>query len=201
MGQWYHYVVTYDGSTSTLYVNGSNIFSATSPNAPDAWSPLGIGAGKWNYGAIGGIRWLQGSEDEVAVYTNLLPASRIAAHYAAGTSAGSNYAQTVLADNPLLYYRMDNPVYTNPGSVLCPAAINFGAVPVNGVYPPGTVPGGVSGPPIRRLGNEQRGLPHQRRRSRVWMRVAIRRSIRRGRSRSRRCSGSSPILPMAGCRR
>ena len=159
LGRWYHYVVTYDGAASTMYVNGSNIFSAISANAPDTWSPLGIGAGKWDYGPIGGIRWLQGSEDEVAVYTNVLLVSRIAAHYAAGASASSNYTQTVLADNPLLYYRMDNPVYTNPGPALCPAALNFGSAPVNGLYPPGTVPAGVSGPPFAGLGTNSVACP------------------------------------------
>jgi hypothetical protein len=145
--QWYHYVITYDGTTSTLYVDGTNIFSGTSTYAADTWSPLAIGAGKWDFGPIGGIRWFAGVEDEVAVYTNVLTQAQIDNHFLAGTTDGSNYMQTVLGDKPLLYYRMDCPVYTNAGPNLCPIALNYGSAPVDASYPSGTVPGELSGPP------------------------------------------------------
>ncbi|HEX3625845.1 MAG TPA: LamG-like jellyroll fold domain-containing protein [Verrucomicrobiae bacterium] len=144
--QWYHYVITYDGTNSILYVDGANIFTATSSYAVDTWSPLAIGAGKWGGGPIGGIRWWQGQEDEVAIYTNVLTEDQIGNHYLAGTTAGSNYMQTVLGDDPLLYYRMDRAGYTNQNPVDCPIAPNFGSAPMDAVYLSGTVPGEFSGP-------------------------------------------------------
>ncbi|MGO8681064.1 MAG: LamG-like jellyroll fold domain-containing protein [Limisphaerales bacterium] len=81
-GEWYHYVVTYDGANSILYVNGRAIFTATSPNAPDTWSPLCIGAGKW--GGVDPIRWFDGSLDEVAIYTNVLSELQVTNHFLAG---------------------------------------------------------------------------------------------------------------------
>jgi hypothetical protein len=159
LGQWYHYVVTYDGLNSTLYVNGRNILTTTSPNAADTWSPLAIGAGKWDGGPIGGTRWLTGNEDEVAIYTNVLSALQITNHYLAGTAVGSNYMQTILADNPLLYYRMDAPGYTNPSAALYPKAVNYGSALPNGAYLPGIVPGGISGPPIGVLGTNSVAAP------------------------------------------
>ena len=145
-GQWYHYVVTFDGTNSILYVDGQDIFTATSTYAPDTWSPLAIGAGKWDFGPIGGIRWFAGQEDEVAIYTNVLTEGQITNHYLAGTTLGGNYMQTVLGDNPLLYYRMDCASYTNASPNVCPIALNFGSAPVDGVYLSGTVPGELSGP-------------------------------------------------------
>jgi hypothetical protein len=86
--------------------------------------------------------------DEVAVYTNLLTPAAIAAHYTAGTNYAPSvpYQQVILNDNPLLYFRMDNPAYAVPGSAASPIAVNYGSAPVNGVYLPGIVPAGVSGP-------------------------------------------------------
>ncbi len=158
-GHWYHYAVTYDGTNSTLYVNGKDIYNANSGNAPDTWSPLTIGAGKWDYGAVGAIRWFSGSLDEPAIYTNVLSVLQITNHYLAGTSSGSNYFLTVLNDHPLLYYRMDCPGYTNPPSAQYPVALNYGSSPVNGSYPPGIVPGGLSGPPLTALGTNSVAAP------------------------------------------
>jgi hypothetical protein len=159
VGRWYHYVVTYDGANSLLYVNGQVIFTGTSANAPDTWSPLGIGAGKWNAGPICGIRWFDGSLDEVAIYTNVLSALQITNHYLAGITAGSNYFQTVLGSHPLLYYRMDCPGYLSPAPSLYPSAANYGSSPANGAYPPGLVPGGLAGPPIAALGTNSQAAP------------------------------------------
>ena len=149
LGVWYHYVVTFDtSSNATIYVNGLPVASGKLSYYADTWSPLTIGNGKWN--GLGCQRAVNGIIDEVAVYTNLLAASDIAAHYSAGTNAApsNSYKQVVLNDHPLLYYRMDNPAYTPPGSGACPIAINYGLAPVDGAYLPGTVPGGVPGPAL-----------------------------------------------------
>lgn len=144
--QWYHFVITYDGANSIMYVNGQSIYTNTSPMAADTWSPLAIGAGKWDFGPIGGIRWFTGVEDEVAVYTNVLTPTQINNHYVAGSTVGGNYMQTILGDGPLLYYRMDCPGYTNASQNIAPLALNFGSAPVAGFYPSGAVPGELSGP-------------------------------------------------------
>lgn len=159
LGQWYHFVVTYDGLNSIMYLNGQSIFTGTTVNAPDTWSPLAIGAGKWDYGQIDGVRWFDGLLDEVAIYTNVLTAAQISGHYQAGTSATSNYFQTVLNSQPLLYYRMDCPGFVSVAPAACPTAVNFGSSAANGFYPSGTIPGGLAGPPIPALGSNSRSAP------------------------------------------
>jgi hypothetical protein len=142
--QWYHCVVTYDGTTATVYVDGALISSNNITMAVDTWTPLTIAGGRWQ--GFRPTRALNGLEDEVAIYTNVLTADQVTNHWLAGTTVGSNYMQTVQADRPLLYYRMDAPAYTNPSPVLDPFVLNYGSAQPNGAYPPGTVPGEVSGP-------------------------------------------------------
>jgi hypothetical protein len=147
VGTWYHYVATFDtSSNATIYVNGTAVASGVLSYQADTWSPLTIGNGKWN--GLSASRAVNGTIDEVAVYTNLLTASDIAAHHTAGTNSNPtvSYKQTVLNDRPLLYYRMDNPVYTAAGVAASPMAVNYGFTTVQGAYLPGTVPGGVAGP-------------------------------------------------------
>ena len=143
--QWYHYVVTYDGTNFIAYVNGTGQGTNAFAMALDTWSPLTIGCGRWQ---ATDTRAFNGRETEVAVYTNVLSISQISNHYLAGITAGANYAQTILNDNPLLYYRMNCPGYTNPNPLLCPTAVSYGSDTVNGIYLSGTVPGGMAGPPI-----------------------------------------------------
>lgn len=149
VGNWYHFVATYDASSNaTLYINGVAVVTNKLAYEADTWSPLTIGNGKWN--GLSAARGVSGTIDEVAVYTNLLAPSDIAAHYAAGTNAAPlvSYKQMVLNDNPLLYYRMDNPVYIAPNAAASPMAVNYGSSTVEGEYLPGTVPGGVDGPGV-----------------------------------------------------
>ena len=153
IGTWYHFVATYDtASNATIYINGIAVASGKLAYFPDTWSPLTIGNGKWT--GLNADRGVSGTIDELAVYTNILSATDIAAHYAAGTNANPaiSYKQTILNDNPLLYYRMDNPVYVSPNAAASPMAVNYGSTTVEGAYLPGTVPGGVSGPAVSGLG-------------------------------------------------
>ncbi len=155
--QWYHCVVTYNGTNALMYINGTPRFSTNFVMGIDTWSPLTIGTGRWQ--GYAPTRGLSGLEDEVAVYTNVLTATQIANHYLAGTNASSNYAQVILNDNPLLYYHMDCPGYTNANPALSPIAVNYGSAPVNGYYPSGTVPGGVAGPSLPSAGNNSKASP------------------------------------------
>ncbi|HEX3628381.1 MAG TPA: LamG-like jellyroll fold domain-containing protein [Verrucomicrobiae bacterium] len=157
---WYHYVATYDSaSNAVIYVNGIPEASGRLAYIPDTWSPLTIGNGKWT--GLTAARGASGTIDELAVYTNVLSPAEIVAHYAAGTNANPaiSYKQTVLNDHPLLYYRMDNPVYVTPDTTTSPVALNYGSTTVEGAYLPGTVPGGVPGPAVSGLGPAPVGSP------------------------------------------
>lgn len=106
-GQWYHVVGTYDataGGATKLYINGAEVQSANHNNAP--FAALGDAqVGAWN-----GSRILDGSIDEFAVYSSVLSADRVLAHYSASLpppSPPSGYEVAVLADNPLVYYRFE----------------------------------------------------------------------------------------------
>lgn len=160
VGSWYHYVATYDASSNAvIYINGVPVATNKMAYVADSWSPFMIGNGKWN--GLNAPRAVNGTIDEVAVYTNLLSPSDIAAHYAAGTNVAPviPYKQMVLNDNPLLYLRMDNPVYVAANAATSPMAVNYGSSTIEGAYLPGTVPGGVSGPALSGWGPAPIGSP------------------------------------------
>jgi hypothetical protein len=150
-GQWYHVVATFDGTNVAMYVNGAAVSSVqngtrTATMNPDSWSPLVIGGGRWNTGGSGNP--YQGILDEVAIYTNVLTASQVSQHYSDSSAANGVYKNDVLSLNPLLYYRMDAPPYTQPARSSWPVLTNYGSTVLNGVYTPGTVPGGIANVPI-----------------------------------------------------
>lgn len=152
---WYHYVLTYDTSgNATMYVNGQSMATANLTYQADSWSPFTIANGKWS--GLNATRAVNGTIDEVAVYTNLLPVTEISNHYTAGTNQNPPiaYKQAVLNDNPLLYFRMDSPPFTPPGIVPPADAINFGSAPIDGQYLPGTVPGALAGPSYAGMGSD-----------------------------------------------
>jgi hypothetical protein len=156
-GTWHHCVMTFDGTTCILYVDGQAQASSAALAAmvPDVSSPITIGEGRWlgDANTFGPTRSFNGTLDEVAVYTNVLTPDRVLAHYNAGTTiTPSNYVAAVQADNPLLYFRMDAAGYISPDPGTYPTAVNYGSAPENGFYPGGIVPGGFPGPFIAGLG-------------------------------------------------
>jgi Concanavalin A-like lectin/glucanases superfamily len=146
-GNWYHVVTTYDGTNIAYYINGSQDGLQNSSAAtlnPNTWMPLTIGGGRWT-GSLN--NQFQGAIDELAVYTNILLQPDIQTHYNDGISgAPGAYKADVLADHPLLYYRMDSPAYTQPPISTWPVLTNYGSAGVQGVYKPNAIPGGVPGP-------------------------------------------------------
>ncbi len=119
IGNWYHVVAVWDGSVGTLYVNGALAATSTAttyvPN-PDTAFTIGTRSDA-------GFAWA-GDADEPAFYTGALSATRIAAHYANGTSAAPSpsYDQVVLADAPVGYWRL------NEAAFVPPAAANSGSL-------------------------------------------------------------------------
>src|SRR6185437_7428748 len=75
---------------------------------------------------------------------------------------GTNYTSAVLADNPLIYFRMDDapgPINAGYPSSTFPTATNYGSLgtAADGVYQPGTTPG-VAGPNYAGFGNDSRSV-------------------------------------------
>ncbi len=87
---WHHVVVTKNGATVALYVDGADqtgtVTNSTLGNTADA---LFIG----REAAFSGVFW-DGGLDEVALYSTVLTAARVTAHYDAGVGAGGSLART-----------------------------------------------------------------------------------------------------------
>jgi Concanavalin A-like lectin/glucanases superfamily/Immunoglobulin I-set domain len=179
---WVYLACVFDGTNAWVYMYSTNLISGyegtnfmdlqlpvdTAAGAPvggpgtqipgltfvpDTWDPIQIGCER---GVA--LNPYPGDIDEVAIYTNALTYEQITNHFMAGTNGLGDYASTILAANPYIYWRMDAPPWTPPPASSYPAAMNYGSaassmVNLNtggsgadcGVYEPGTVPG-VSGP-------------------------------------------------------
>ncbi|MCW1884232.1 hypothetical protein OKA04_05780 [Luteolibacter flavescens] len=115
VGQWQHFVATFNGNTATIYINGvfagSDTLASGEVYMPNslATNPLGIGgvANGSENPFIGGI-------DEVALYDFALTAPEVQAHYQAATNPNPTtaYKDLVLADTPVAYYRLDEAAQT-----------------------------------------------------------------------------------------
>ncbi|MCC6232774.1 MAG: immunoglobulin domain-containing protein [Verrucomicrobiales bacterium] len=136
VGDWYHVVAVYDGTTAFVYVNGVQVASA----APTGYVP-GVGGALFIGGRSDSSFWWNGTADEVAIYGKALSAADVDAHYKSGTG----YAQAVLASAPLAYYRLGEGAYTAPSTL--PVAVNAGTSGASGdgAYNPG-MDGAAAGP-------------------------------------------------------
>jgi hypothetical protein len=154
--QWYHVVGVFTGTSIILYTNGvqaavTAMTGTFAPVAPvSAGAPLCFGgradgrSGNYGFG---------GDMAEGAIYNTALSASRVAAHYTAGITAGNGYAAAVMADSPVGWWRMNEPAYTEPDPGTLPVAANSGTIGANaqGIMYPGVV-AGEAGPPCNGLG-------------------------------------------------
>jgi hypothetical protein len=93
VGTTYHVVATYDGTTLSLYVNGSLANSTTATVNLGTGSPMDGAIGEASDGTL--VNCFSGVIDEVAIYNTALSATRIAAHYTAGSVGGIGGDPTV----------------------------------------------------------------------------------------------------------
>lgn len=79
-GQWSHVVVSADGTTLTLYVNGNPVASGSEATITDTAST------HLSFGSTSDftVEWYDGALDEPAIYTHALAPARVLAHYQAG---------------------------------------------------------------------------------------------------------------------
>jgi hypothetical protein len=73
--QWYHVVVTNNGTYTTFYINGKPSGGGTQTLGPLNSAPLRIGA-SWTY-----PHYFNGKIDEVAIYSRVLTANEVQEHY------------------------------------------------------------------------------------------------------------------------
>jgi RHS repeat-associated protein len=111
-GQPHHVVGTWSGTSGQpvtpaqfhLYVDGNLVTTTSTITNGSANAPLtGLGGTKIGHHDIWNTSF-SGTIDEVALYTTVLSAARIAAHH----SGGSGYKAAVLADSPAAYFRLDD---------------------------------------------------------------------------------------------
>jgi hypothetical protein len=111
VGTFIHLALTYDGTAANFYTNGVLAASGSpqgSPNfVPGYQGPFSIGA-RSDTGFPTPC-----TMDEVAFYNTLLTPDQIAAHVAAASTNVVGYAAQILAGNPLLYFRLDEPALQN----------------------------------------------------------------------------------------
>lgn len=101
-GNLYHLVVTFDGTTATLYVNGVATVGTPTGYVPGTAGPFCVGARADN------SFWWNGTADEVAYYSTVLSAVQVAAHYANGTNSTPSpaYNTLVTTDGAVEYLRL-----------------------------------------------------------------------------------------------
>lgn len=105
-----HVVLTYDGTTTRLYVDGVQTgtpSTAVSGALPTANTPFVAGA-------FGGVNGVSGTLDEIAYYNTALSSTRVAAHYSAGTTSGPS-PQTVTPNLIASTATVYNPTLTVSG--------------------------------------------------------------------------------------
>ncbi|MFB7608614.1 LamG-like jellyroll fold domain-containing protein [Streptomyces gardneri] len=103
--EWHHAVVTAQGATHTLYLDGAQVAQTTTVPVTHETNKLAfIGAGytKWWPASPGdGVQYFTGQIDEVAVYPRALTGDQVARHYGARTRAsGSSLSSTVTVTDP-----------------------------------------------------------------------------------------------------
>ena len=98
---WTHLAATYDGTTAYFFVNGVQVGSTLAMFVQDQATVLRIGGGQTE--STPGAYFFQGNVDEVAIYTNALPAASIQAHYAIGATGSVSTTTVTCSTNSSVY--------------------------------------------------------------------------------------------------
>ncbi len=128
VSEWQHLVAVYDaaGPSATLYLNGQEVASSTTPNGTYAAKTVGdMAIGSYGNPArnpSGYENAFTGSIDEVAIYPSALSSASVLAHYRNGTNAARStpYETLITSDNPAGYWRLNEAPYnsiTNSGTL------------------------------------------------------------------------------------
>jgi hypothetical protein len=112
---WYHAVVTYDGTTLSLYLNG-NLESQAPMTLNTVIDANGLTIGY----RVGGALW-QGLIDEVEVFNRALSAEEIAAIYAAGSAGKCSFTFIYVSKDDLC--GGNNPCFPNIQNGIASASI------------------------------------------------------------------------------
>lgn len=113
LNAWSHVVVTWNGTTPSLYVNGVFASSTNNPTFDGVYRPNANNESFYVGALIGGASPTNGSIDEIAYYPTALSAAQILNHYnmASSTVIGA-YSAMVQADGALLYLQQNPPIAT-----------------------------------------------------------------------------------------
>ncbi|MEU8847205.1 LamG-like jellyroll fold domain-containing protein [Streptomyces sp. NPDC048564] len=102
--EWHHVVLSADGTTQTLYLDGVKVGSLNGAIVDQSRSYAYLGSGYASSGWTGldaGTYYLNGDLDEVALYRKPLTADQVSAHYRAQAEvAGSGLTSTVTVTDP-----------------------------------------------------------------------------------------------------
>lgn len=141
--KWRHVVCVFNGQQTQIIVDGQLAASQTLTALQiqglqqNTQVPLRIGGTSFNgslsdspasaAGGVSGNRGIDGWVDEFAYYPYALTVAQCAAHFTAGTTNPSGYGATVLADNPLGYWPMEDAAVSPPATSSYPVVQNTGS--------------------------------------------------------------------------
>jgi hypothetical protein len=138
VGVWMHLVGVCDGTNAFLYENGVLVGqqALARPFFGNTGETTDIGtSSSFN-------RIIDAGVADCAIYPYALSSNQVAAHYAAGiaTSPSTPYAQVILNDQPVGFWRLNDGAFTSPPTNTYPQAVNSGTLGTNanGLYMPGT---------------------------------------------------------------
>jgi hypothetical protein len=105
-GNPHHLVVTYDDANNAvlLYIDGVRVVATSVSGTSKLINVDNVFLGALN--AIGSGH-LDCVVDEFAIYSQVLNPNRVLKHYLAGTADTTSWSAQVLADSPLIYWRLD----------------------------------------------------------------------------------------------
>ncbi|MEM3093007.1 MAG: phospholipase D-like domain-containing protein, partial [Candidatus Nitrosocaldus sp.] len=104
-GQWHYAVVTYDGSTLNLYVDGSLVSSLNTNGAIPATDTMPLTIGK---NSLDSSRYFIGDIDEVRIYNRALTAQEVNDAYNNGVFASDGLIKYLHMDHKLLLSGISN---------------------------------------------------------------------------------------------